>query len=129
MKKDFKRWQDIKQHLDNIETRATFSVRDIWICSLGANIGDEQNGAEEDFTRPVVVLRKFNDHICWIVLLTKTRKDSSYYVQFDFIGNETSSAIISQVRTIDAKRLIRKIGFVSVEDFKNIKEKLKALLP
>ena len=38
------------------------------------NIGYEQDGSGNDFIRPVVIIRKFNNEIFWGVPLTKTRK-------------------------------------------------------
>lgn len=43
--------------------------------------------------------------------------------------DDPSTAVLSQIRLIDAKRLRRQIGYISKEDFKELKKKLKALLP
>ena len=130
MEKNFHKWCVIKEKLDKILTRPNFSARDIWFCYLGANVGDEQNASQEDdFIRPVVIIRKFNNHLCWIVPLTKTQKSSQHYVSFSFIGLDVSTAIISQIRSIDASRLTRKIGYMRNVDYKELSKKLKEFLP
>ncbi len=64
MKKDFRRWTTKKEVLNDTEGTALFHEREVWWCALGANIGFEQDGGQEDFERPVVVLKKFNLDAC-----------------------------------------------------------------
>jgi len=130
MDKDYSEWNKKKKELNSLKTRPDFHSRDIWLCHLGLNIGDEQDGlANDDFIRPVVIVRKFNSNLCSVIPLTRTVKDSPYYFQFSFIENEISSAILSQHRPIDSKRLRKKIGFISKGNFRQLTEKLKALIP
>ena len=58
-----------------------------------------------------------------------TQKRTKYYFPFVFEKNTNSVAILSQVRLIDACRLGYKIGEISEEAFKLLKDKIKALLP
>ncbi len=129
MKKDFQKWHKKKEQVNDIEKRPFFHEREIWFCHLGVNVGFEQDGIGEDFQRPIVIIRKFNNEICWIVPLSKTEKRNKYYFAFQFDAMTTSVAIISQIRLLDAQRLSRKIGEMNVEDFKGLKNKIKALLP
>lgn len=116
MGKDFQQWHLKKSSLHQIPGRPFFHEREIWFCSLGLNVGFEQDGRGEDFLRPVIVLRKFNNEIFWAVPLTKSHaKDperSVYYVPFSFMPDVMSAAILSQLRLIDARRLARLIGMV-----------------
>jgi len=95
------------------------------------NVGFEQDGAGEDFLRPILIVRKFNNEIFWGVPLTKSDrpKDNRYYYSFSFVKNVISLAILSQIRLIDAKRLVRQVGTMNEKDFENVKKKLKELLP
>lgn len=100
---------------------------------FGFVISGRQDGGEE-FLRPVIVLRKFNNEVFWAIPLTKSEKKKSkkterYYYSFSFLPNVTSTAILSQMRLVDAKRLSRHIGTISDTDFAELKKKLKALLP
>lgn len=129
MKKDFQKWHNKKTLVDGIEHRPFFHQREIWFCYLGTNVGFEQDGTDNDFQRPIVIIRKFNNEICWAIPLSKTKKRNQYYFAFPFDDVTTSVAILSQIRLIDVRRLSRKIGDMSESDFARLTEKLKALLP
>lgn len=134
MKKDFWKWHSKKAQINRIEKSPFFHEREIWFCHLGVNVGFEQDGTGDDYVRPVLIVRKFNNEIFWGVPLTKSKKKPNkktekFYFIFSFIPNIESVAILSQIRLIDAKRLSRHIGGMSSNDFVKLKEKLKALLP
>lgn len=135
MKKDYRIWTPIKSGLHNAEeARLFFHEREIWFCHLGENIGFEQDGTGDQFLRPVIVVRKFNNEVFWGVPLTRTQKKLPFYFTFSLaseagIGGEKSTAVLSQIRLIDAKRLRRHIGYISGNEFTSLKKKLKALLP
>ena len=134
MQKDFQQWHQKKEAINEILESPFFHERDIWFCHLGANVGFEQDGRGDDFLRPVVVIRKFNNQIFWAIPLTKAskkinKKTEKYYFSFSFISNVQSVAILSQIRLIDAKRLGRHIGVMTENDFLELTRKLKALFP
>ncbi len=122
MKKDFQEWHTEKSDLDEYKVRAFFHEREIWFTSLGVNIGFEQDGRGQRFLRPIAVLKKFNNEVLWAIPLTKTQKKGQYYFSFQFEG-DMSTAILSQIRLIDAKRLQYKIGDMSEKDFAQLKTK------
>lgn len=129
--KDYKIWTPVKFKIHNSESvRPGFHEREIWYCHLGENVGFEQDGKGNDFLRPIVILRKFNNDIFWAVPLTSTIKKSPYYFVVS-VGEESkkSSVILSQIRLIDAKRLSYTIGEVGKEEFEELKKKLKNLIP
>jgi len=82
----------------------------------------------EKFLRPAVILRKFNNEVLWIVPLTKNQKSGPYYFQFSFEEGMISSAILSQLRLIDSKRLMYHKGNIKDVDFDKLKAKLRDLL-
>lgn len=129
MTKDFQKWHDKKSQIDEIEKRPFFHEQEIWFCHLGANVGFEQDGSGEDFQRPVVIIRKFNSEVCWVIPLSKTDKRNKYYFPFQFDDKITSVAILSQIRLLDARRLSRRIGTMKEDEFKELINKIKALLP
>jgi mRNA interferase MazF len=129
MKRDYKNWHNKKSKIDKLEKRPFFYVREIWFCHLGANIGFEQDGNGEDFLRPVIVFKKFNNEIFWGIPLTKKRKNTKHYFIFSFPERGENTAILSQIRLIDARRLSYYIGEILEADFKFLIEKFKALLP
>ena len=129
MKKDFKEWHHKKEAIEHGQERPHFHIRDIWYCALGVNVGFEQDGRGEDYLRPVVIVRKFNNEVFWGIPLTRTDKKSKYYFAFKFRDGIESMAILSQIRLIDAKRLSHHLGVISEADFVQLTKKLKGLMP
>ena len=60
MEKDFQKWHSEKEKLHARSNAPFFHEREIWWCSLGLNVGFEQDGKNDNFERPVLVLRRFN---------------------------------------------------------------------
>ncbi len=126
MKKDFLKWHYKKEFLHQVKMRPYFYEGEIWFCSLGFNIGFEQDGKGEQFLRPTIIIKKFNKEIFLGVLLAKHKKDGKYYFSFKF-NNQISAAILSQIRLIDGERLNYKIRNLNNNDFKEIKKRLAKL--
>ncbi len=129
--KDFDRWNDLKKIQDG-KDRAFHSIfckeRDILWILLGINVGDEEDGKGKYFERPVLVIRKFNNHLFWgCALSTKLKEDNKYYKVIQ-TKNGPRSVIISQLRLYDTKRLRGKLGVATQEDFQKIKTALRELL-
>jgi hypothetical protein len=62
--KQFEDWSKEKQNIEIFAPKTLpFREKEIWWCSIGINIGDEQDGKNELFERPVLILRKFNNKI------------------------------------------------------------------
>jgi len=129
MEKDFQSWHNKKARIDQIPKRPFFREQEIWFCHLGANVGFEQDGSGEEFLRPVLIFRKFNNEIFWGIPLTKTNKTSKFYFRFSFLPGIESSAVLSQIRLIDARRLARNIGYLPKDKFRELIQKLKELFP
>ena len=49
--KDFDKWNELKKKLHVRQERLLFHEREIWWCSLGVNIGFEENGKNEKTNR------------------------------------------------------------------------------
>jgi len=115
--KDFDRWNGKKKMLDTGITNADCHEREIWWCSIGVNVGSEQLSQTEDFSRPVVVVRRFTRDIFWgVPLTTKIKEHIPFRVKF-MIGEQANDALLLQMRAYDRRRLVRKIGVVSEEKF------------
>ena len=95
---------------------------------MGVNVGFEQDGTGEHFDRPVVVIRGFNESIFIGLALTGRKRNGTFYFPVGRIEDREASAILSQVRLIDTKRLVRKITMLDEVVFKELKEKLKKAL-
>jgi mRNA interferase MazF len=117
MKKDFWKWHTKKEQIEEAEGTALFQEREVWWCTLGTNIGYEQDGSSEQFTRPVVVLSKFNLDACLIVPLTAKPKKGKYYFSVGDVSGRTAVAVLSQIRFVDRKRLAVKIATMEQDTF------------
>lgn len=109
MEKDFNKWNELKQQIDQNQKQLIFKERDVWWCSVGINIGHEENGKNEFFTRPVLVIRKFNRQLFLGVPLTTKCKENRYYHKILFKEKE-QCAMLSQVRVFESKRMRKRMG-------------------
>ena len=134
--KDFDSWNSLKKDLENIDKTIDkefyFHEREIWWTSLGLNIGHEQDGKNINFERPVLIIKKFNNELCWIIPLTsKSKANPLYYFKLEnnLKGETDSVAILSQIKLISSKRLLRKVGYATPDDFKKIIGKIISIFP
>ena len=78
------------------------------------------------FWRPVVVIRKFNNHIFYWMPLTTKEKEWKNYFPFNFKWVE-NNAIISQLRLYDSKRLLEKKWKINKLYYEKLKKKIREL--
>jgi len=59
MPNDFDRWNEIKKRLAHEAPLPLAFPKngEVWMCTLGKNLGREQNGGAGDFSRPVLVVQ------------------------------------------------------------------------
>jgi mRNA interferase MazF len=130
METDFNNWNELKKKIDFEENKPDRFPKEgeVWMSSLGKNIGYEQNGSGENFSRPILIIKKFNNHMFWIVPLSTKQKDFDFYYNFTDLDNNKVSAILAQLKLLSVKRLKRKLYELPDEQLKEIKEKLKKFL-
>lgn len=130
LEKDYWGWYKLKKKLHTSDKSKTFfHEREIWFCSLGLNIGHEQDGKHNKYERPVLILKKFNNYMLWAIPLTSGNKKGKYFFRFKYSQNgKVNSAILSQIRLFDCRRLLRRIGQIPKNDFCKLKLKFKKLL-
>lgn len=129
MKKDFDGWNEVKKttHENSVMHESFPKEREVWWCSVGVNIGVETDGKHDTFERPVLIVRVFNKEMFWAVPITSTMKNSPFYYPFLF-KNENRSAVLTQIRVMSTKRLLRRVDVMSDTDFEKITETLTGLL-
>ena len=81
----------------------------------------------EDFSRPLLVVKKFTRDIFWGIPLTTKVKKVDFRIRFN-LGEVENDLLILQMRNYDRKRLIRKIGVMPKDDFKKLTDTIKNLL-
>lgn len=128
MKKDFDNWNKKKKTIDSTDSAiiAPFHEREIWWCSIGLNVGDEQDGKNELFERPVLVIKKFNRGLAWVLPLSSKQKEGIYYFKINHEGKDFT-VILSQLRLISTKRFLRRIWRIPDEPFAEIVNRVKNL--
>lgn len=128
MAKDFDAWAPKKKQLDNSNPVVFCNEREIWWCAVGINVGVEIDGKNENFERPVLIVRKFNKDMFWGLALTSKARVSPFHQE---IKTEHGSywIVISQLRILSSKRLLRKIARLSDIDFETVSKTVRDLLP
>lgn len=120
--KNFDSWNEIKKELSEGK-RVYFHKGEVWFTSIGKNVGDEEDGKNSSFERPVLIVRKFNNNIfLGIPLTSNEEKGGKYYHKL--ISFSGSTVILSQIRLFDAKRLLRPMGRIDNDELNEIKIKL-----
>jgi len=127
--KHFDKWNQRKKQIDSAKKPSKFYVheREVWWASVGVNIGTEMDGKNEQFERPVMILRKFGKEQFLGVPLTSREKEGVFYVPVTY-GENVGTACISQARVFSVKRLLRKIGRVKKSDFESLNKTLLRLI-
>jgi mRNA interferase MazF len=123
MEKNFDSWNTEKKKIHETKFNGFVHEREIWWCALGFNVGDEEDGKNDKFERPVLVLKKFNRKIVLTVPLTTKVKENPYYFPFTHEGVKFA-VIFSQLRLLSTNRLARRIRKIDNALFKQIKEKI-----
>lgn len=127
-RKDFDNWNIEKQRIDSSEAGKLYHERQIWWCSLGVNIGSEQDGTGASYQRPVLILKGMSRTTCYVIPLTTSNKKHKLRLSLGLVDGKEAYALISQIKLIDTKRLVNKIGFLNKEKFSAIRKAVKELL-
>jgi mRNA-degrading endonuclease toxin of MazEF toxin-antitoxin module len=131
-------WSRIKLKLDlNQKSPLYVSEGQVWWCQIGQNLGVEINGRNKHdenkkvFFRAVLVFKKYNKNQGLIIPLSETSREGKFYASFKFRGT-ISTALLSQARTIDFKRLAsensKPIGEIDEKDYAIVLEKFINLI-
>jgi mRNA interferase MazF len=105
-------------------------VKEVWKVSLKESQGHEQKG-----DRPAIVWKDLNHVEMVIVIPFTTNLEDKKYPYTHRISatvhnglSEESIAMIYQIKSLDKKRLLKKLGELEEDDVKNISAILKDML-
>ncbi len=117
MRKDFDAWNKKKKAIDAAtdKERLFFHTGDIWWVHLGINVGYEVSGKDRDFSRPVIVVKKYNQYSFLALPLTTNSKPNRWRLPIGMVAGRPAFAVLSQLRNLDSRRLIEKKGHVPEE--------------
>ena len=127
MVKKFLEWIGLKEklHSQNYEP-PLFKENEIWWCYVGENIGVEVNGKSDKFTRPVLILKKYDKYSFFGLPLSTKNKTGTWYAPIYFLGI-SQVVVLSQSRMFDYRRLDRKMGELDALEVSCVKEAFVAL--
>ncbi len=126
--KKFKQWSFLKKKIHYSEKLVPlFNEGEVWWCSLGVNIGNEIDGKNSTYTRPVLIFKKLSDDTFWGIPGTGQNKTGSWFISIPF-QNKKQVFVLSDIRSLSSKRLDKIIGTLSEESFIKIKESFLGLL-
>jgi mRNA interferase MazF len=121
----FKSWSELKPVIHISENNAYPKAREIWWVSLGQNIGVEMNGKNNNFERPVVIIKVFNTKSSLTAPISSKVRVDQYLVPFVNSFGENNVVNLSQLKTISSKRLLRIVGEMDPERFEDLRRKIK----
>ena len=117
--KNFDSWNERQKLLDATEFQGLLHNREIWWCALGVNVGSEQDGKNDYFERPVLVIRYTRKDVVLIVPITSKISNHKDRITFNIAGLK-QQILLSQIKTVSNKRFLRKIGRLGVQLFQEV---------
>lgn len=128
--KDFDSWNELKKKIDEGENKPDRFPKEgeVWMSSLGKNVGYEQNGSGDNFSRPILIVKKFNNHMFWVIPLSTKQKSFDFYFNYIDPSDQKVSAILAQMKLLSVKRLKRKLYDIPNEIFGEMKQRIKSFL-
>ena len=122
--KDFDNWNIRKKKIEK-NRWPYFKEWQIWNFSLWVNVWVESYWKWNDFARPVLVVKKFNNKMFFWIPLTTRNSWNKYIESIWNINWKESFLSISQLKIFSNKRLLNKISSLSKDDLLNIKQKIR----
>jgi len=128
----FDEWNEVKKQTHLEKRRLDIKPREIFWAKIGQNIGDEEYGKGENFTRPVIVIKQLSRDLFLGIPTTTILKHNDYFHTFEYRNKQRGSiqnaAMILQLKVFSKKRVMNKIGMVHKKDFEEILIKARKLL-
>ncbi len=127
MDKDFDRWNTEKKRID-MEARRVFAhPREVWWCALGLNIGAEINGKNDNFERPVLIVKIYNTETLLVLPITSKEKDDKFHCKVSAKVGQVWVKL-TQIRVISSHRLLRKLDILAEAEYKKVEDKLRSFV-
>lgn len=126
MDNEYDKWNSVKKNLVN-NFGPDFNERDIWWSSIGYNLGEESNGKNNLFERPVLVLRKVSKFTFIGIPFTTSVLTGNYYYPYQYTDESDKEQkvflMLHQTKLVSRKRLLRRIGKMTEFNFEEVKNK------
>ncbi len=125
--KDFDHWNVLKKNIQNDIKIKYCKQREIWWTSIGLNIGSEEDGKNNLYERPVLILKVFSQDLIRVLPLSSRLKNDEHNVIIKY-EKTVCTALLSQMKSVSKKRLTRKIGRLSKYEFEVIVNKIRTFI-
>ena len=126
--KKFNEWNERKKKINHNTKDILPKKREVWWLSIGLNVGVEEDGKNDNFERPVLVVKVFNRQCFLGIPITSADKsDKKYYFSITYNGKKFF-LILSQISLFSVKRLSRIVYKISNQEFLKIKEELRRVI-
>lgn len=120
MDSNYDNWNTVKKKIANSNhIPPMFKEKEIWWTCIGFNIGNEIYGKGKEFTRPVLVVKKFNRFTFLGAPLTSNIKTNPYSIPIT-INGKIFSVKISQIRTFSYQRVQSLLAKLDDNDYENV---------
>lgn len=132
--KDFDQWNREKKQIDEKDRLVFGYPREVWWCSIGLNIGVEIDGKNENFERPVVIMRVYNKETMLVLPTTGKEIKNKFHFSIEVdakrpgtgeLYKRTVHVKLTQARVISNKRLLRKVDIIPESVFKKLQSAFK----
>ncbi|MDO8521907.1 MAG: type II toxin-antitoxin system PemK/MazF family toxin [bacterium] len=128
MTKDFDGWNENKKKINQRADSPFYHEREIWWCTFGINVGFEQDGSADEYRRPALILKGLSAQTCLVIPLTTSTKRHAMRPSVGKVEGQGAHVLLSQMRVIDTKRLVRKIEYLNIKTFERIRKAVKDML-
>lgn len=125
--KNFDEWHRLKRQLHNNQPRVIPREGEVWFCSVGVNIGFEIDGKHKFYERPVLILKCCGEDSFLGVPMTSKLRESDYCM-IVLVRDVPRGIVVTQLRLLDRRRLLRRIGEITTEDLNAVRWRLCVLL-
>lgn len=102
--KDFAGWAKVAEEVEKRERKTDIKQGAIYWANLGVNIGSELVGKGNDFSRPVLVLEKFNQRMVLAMPITSQIYNRRGYCEI-VVAGKMERLVLEQARPVDILRI------------------------
>jgi mRNA-degrading endonuclease toxin of MazEF toxin-antitoxin module len=110
--KNFDDWHVLKKNLNtrevvdkNNKVKLLAKSRELWWCHVGLNIGSEEDGKNDEFQRPVIIINRLSSTTYLVAPTTSKFKENIFRLKMTTIDGKFSYALIDQIKVIDVRRM------------------------
>ncbi|MBI5138738.1 MAG: type II toxin-antitoxin system PemK/MazF family toxin [Candidatus Vogelbacteria bacterium] len=122
--KTFVAWIKVKIKAHLSERTQFFREGEIWWVHLGYNVGCESNGKNNNFERPILVIKKFNRDSFWGIPMSTQIKAGAYYYTFS-LQERRYCLNLSQLRLLSSRRMLRNIDVLTSADMISVRQRIR----